>query len=270
MNDTPTSDAGGVALRDVGLVFTPPKREPVVALDGVTLDVEAGRFVCVVGASGSGKSTLLRLVHGLLRPTTGGVFVDGAPVSGPAQNRAMVFQSDSLLPWATVLDNVAYGLRLAGTPKQQARETAAQRLAAVGLADVEAAYPRQLSGGMRQRVNIARALAVDPRVLLLDEPFAALDAQTREIMSAELLRIWTADRKTVLFITHQIDEAVYLADQVVVLSARPGTVREVVDVDLPRPRELSVKRTPEFGRIVDHIWGLIEDEVRRSLGLPTA
>jgi NitT/TauT family transport system ATP-binding protein len=261
--------AGGVALRDVGLVFTPPRREPVVALDGVTLDIDAGRFVSVVGASGSGKSTLLRLVHGLLPPTTGGVFVDGTPVSGPAQNRAMVFQSDCLLPWATVLDNVAYGLRLAGTPKREARATAAQRLAAVGLADVEAAYPRQLSGGMRQRVNIARALAVDPRVLLLDEPFAALDAQTREIMSAELLRIWTADRKTVLFITHQIDEAVYLADQVVVLSARPGTVREVIDVDLPRPRDLSVKRTPEFGRIVDHIWGLIEHEVRRSLGLPT-
>jgi NitT/TauT family transport system ATP-binding protein len=181
----------------------------------------------------------------------------------------MVFQSDCLLPWATVLDNVAYGLRLAGTPTQEARDAAAARLAAVGLADVGAAYPRQLSGGMRQRVNIARALAVDPRVLLLDEPFAALDAQTREIMSAELLRIWNADRKTVLFITHQIDEAVYLADRVVVLSARPGTVREVVEVDLPRPRDLSIKRTPEFGRIVDRIWGLIEHEVRRSLGLPS-
>ena len=269
MNSTPSSAAGSVALRDVGLVFTPPRRDPVVALDQVTLDVEPGEFVCVVGASGSGKSTLLRLVHGLLAPTAGAVFVDGQPVTAPAQNRAMVFQSDSLLPWATVVDNVAYGLRLAGTPKRAARELARQRLATVGLADVENAYPRQLSGGMRQRVNIARALAVDPEVLLLDEPFAALDAQTREIMSAELLRIWNADRKTVLFITHQIDEAVYLADRVVVLSARPGTVREVIDVDLPRPRDLSVKRTAEFGRLVDHIWGLIEHEVRRSLNLPT-
>ena len=179
----------------------------------------------------------------------------------------MVFQSDNLMPWSTVIDNVAYGLVLGGMKKKRARAFAAQQLERVGLSATAQQYPRQLSGGMRQRVNIARALAVDPQVLLLDEPFAALDAQTREIMSSELLSIWSADRKTVMFVTHQIDEAVYLADRVAVLSAHPGTVREVVSVPFERPRELSVKRTPEFGRIVDHIWSLIEDEVRRSLGL---
>ena len=258
---------GSIVVEQLGLTFHPPRRDPVVALQDVDLTVNPGEFVCVVGASGSGKSTLLRLIDGLLEPTSGTITAGGNPVDGPSADRAMVFQSDNLMPWSTVIDNVAYGLVLGGMKRSQARAIAAVQLERVGLRDFAKQYPRQLSGGMRQRVNIARALAVDPQVLLLDEPFAALDAQTREIMSAELLRIWSADRKTVVFITHQIDEAVYLADRVVVLSARPGTVREIVDVDFERPRDLGVKRTPEFGRIVDHIWSLIEDEVRGSLGL---
>ncbi|HIW62208.1 MAG TPA: ABC transporter ATP-binding protein [Candidatus Stackebrandtia excrementipullorum] len=258
---------GSIVVSDVGLTFTPPRRDPVVALEGVDLTVSPGEFVCVVGASGSGKSTLLRLIDGMLEPSSGTITAGGETVSGPSPDRAMVFQTDNLMPWSTVIDNVAYGLVLGGMKRSKARQLAAVQLERVGLADFARQYPRQLSGGMRQRVNIARALAVDPQVLLLDEPFAALDAQTREIMSAELLRIWSSDRKTVVFITHQIDEAVYLADRVVVLSARPGTVREIVEVDFERPRDLSLKRTPEFGHIVDHIWSLIEDEVRGSLGL---
>ncbi|GAA4903308.1 NitT/TauT family transport system ATP-binding protein [Stackebrandtia albiflava] len=258
---------GGIVVDGVGLTFHPPRRDSVVALENVDLTVSPGEFVCVVGASGSGKSTLLRLLDGLITPTTGTITAGGEPVTGPSPDRAMVFQSDNLMPWSTVVDNVAYGLVLGGMKRARARQIATTQLERVGLADAARLYPRQLSGGMRQRVNIARALAVDPQVLLLDEPFAALDAQTREIMSAELLRIWSADRKTVVFITHQIDEAVFLADRVVVLSARPGTVREIVPVDFARPRDLSLKRTPEFGRVVDHIWSLIEDEVRGSLGL---
>ncbi len=261
--------AGRITVENVDLTFTPLRRDPVVALKDVSLDIEPGEFVCVVGASGSGKSTLLRLLDGLLSPTAGTITSAGKEVTGPSTDRAMVFQSDNLLPWATVIDNVAYGLRLNGVSKKEARERAMAQLEKVGLKHTARMYPRQLSGGMRQRVNIARALTVDPQVLLLDEPFAALDAQTREIMSAELLRIWNADRKTVVFITHQIDEAVYLADRVVVLSSHPGTVREIVPINFERPRELSLKRTEEFGRIVDHIWSLIEDEVRGSLGLST-
>lgn len=267
---TTDTQAGRILITNVGLTFTPPRRPPVTALEGVSLDIEPGEFVCVVGASGSGKSTLLRVIDGMLPATAGRVSVGGRVVEGPGDDQAMVFQSDNLLPWMTVEDNVAYGLRLAGMSKKESRLRAAVQLERVGLARTAKQFPRQLSGGMRQRVNIARALAVDPQVLLLDEPFAALDAQTREIMSSELLGIWSADQKTVVFITHQIDEAVYLADRVVVLSAHPGTIREIVPVDFDRPRDLHLKRTPEFGAIVDHIWSLIEDEVRNSLGVGPA
>lgn len=248
----------------VSMEFHPRDREPIRALEDVNFTVGQGEFVCVVGASGSGKSTLLRLVAGLLQPTGGSVSLNDEPVTGPGLDRAMVFQSDALLPWSTVLDNAAYGLRMAKVSKQEARAAALERLRLVGLEGYAAAFPHELSGGMRQRVNIARALTVDPEVILLDEPFAALDAQTRELMSAELLRIWSVDKKTVLFITHQLDEAVYLADRVVVLAAHPGAVREIVDVPFERPRDLSVKRSRDFGKIVEHIWGLIEDEVTSS------
>ncbi|MGD9712930.1 MAG: ABC transporter ATP-binding protein, partial [Thermomicrobiales bacterium] len=186
-------------------------------------------------------------------------------VGKPGPDRAMVFQQDSLLPWKTVIENVAYGLTLAKKPRTEAIKVAERFIAMTGLAGFESHYPHQLSGGMRQRVNVARALAVNPRILLLDEPFAALDAQTREIMQTELLSIWRESRKTVLLITHQIDEAVFLSDRVIVFSARPGSVREEVPINLPRPRELELKRTSEFVGLVDRIWKLIEDEVRTGL-----
>lgn len=183
----------------------------------------------------------------------------------PGRDRAMVFQQDSLLPWKTVIENVAYGLTLAKCPWAKAAKVAERFIAMTGLAGFESHYPHQLSGGMRQRVNVARALAVDPRILLLDEPFAALDAQTREIMQTELLSIWQQSRKTVLLITHQIDEAVFLSDRVIIFSARPGTVREEIKIDLPRPRDLNIKRTPQFVALVERIWKLIEAEVRLSV-----
>ncbi|MBI1201323.1 MAG: ATP-binding cassette domain-containing protein [Rhodopseudomonas sp.] len=247
---------------NVDKIFSRRGKTAVEALRGINFSIEEGEFVSIVGASGSGKSTLLRIIDGLLEPTKGAVFVDDARVEKPGRDRAMVFQQDSLLPWKTVIENVAYGLTLAKSPWPQASKVAERFVAMTGLAGFESHYPHQLSGGMRQRVNVARALAVDPRILLLDEPFAALDAQTREIMQTELLKIWQESRKTVLLITHQIDEAVFLSDRVIIFSARPGTVREEIKIDLPRPRDLELKRTPEFVGLVDHIWKLIEAEVR--------
>ena len=256
-------------LDRVTRTFRSPDGATITALRDVTLSVADGEFMSLVGASGSGKSTLLRIIDGLLPPTSGGVTVDGRVVTGPGPDRAFVFQQDNLLPWRTVIDNVTYGLDLAGIPKKEARNRAQKLLDITGLKGFEAYYPHQISGGMRQRANVARALVMNPKILLLDEPFAALDAQTREIMQAELLQIWSSQRKTVLFVTHQIDEAVFLSDRVVVLSARPGTVREIIDVDLSRPRALSLKRTEAFVRLADRIWTLIEDEVRQGMGLTT-
>jgi NitT/TauT family transport system ATP-binding protein len=259
--------SGNVRLRvdNVSKTFARAGKPSVEALRNIDLSIGEGEFVAIVGASGSGKSTLLRIIDGLLEPSGGSVFVDGTSVRSPGRDRAMVFQQDALLPWKTIIENVAYGLTLAHAPKSQAAQTAQRFINLAGLRGFEHHYPHQLSGGMRQRVNVARALAVDPKILLLDEPFAALDAQTREIMQTELLSIWQETRKTVILITHQIDEAVFLADRVVVLSARPGTVREEVRIDLPRPRTLDLKRRPEFVALVDKIWKMIEAEVRASL-----
>lgn len=250
---------------NVAKTFVRNGKPPVEALREINLSIKDGEFVSIVGASGSGKSTLLRIIDGLLEPSDGAVYVDNARVAQPGPDRAMVFQQDSLLPWKTVIENVAYGLTLAKKPRAQAFKVAERFIAMTGLAGFESHYPHQLSGGMRQRVNVARALAVNPRILLLDEPFAALDAQTREIMQTELLSIWRESRKTVLLITHQIDEAVFLSDRVIVFSARPGSVREEVSVNLTRPRDLELKRTPVFVELVDRIWKLIEDEVRLGL-----
>jgi NitT/TauT family transport system ATP-binding protein len=252
-------------IRAVDKTFDRAGKASVEALRGIDLSIAEGEFVSIVGASGSGKSTLLRIIDGLLAPTAGSVLVDGQLVRRPGADRAMVFQQDSLLPWKTVTENVGYGLTLAHKPKEEVARIAQRFVDLTGLRGFEGHYPHQLSGGMRQRVNVARALAVDPRILLLDEPFAALDAQTREIMQTELLSIWQSTRKTVLLITHQIDEAVFLSDRVVVFSARPGQVREEVTVDLPRPRTLALKREPAFVALVDHIWKLIEAEVRAGV-----
>ncbi|HEV7367871.1 ABC transporter ATP-binding protein [Arenibaculum sp.] len=248
----------------VSKTFKRAGQAELVALRDIDIKVPRGAFISIVGASGSGKSTLLRIIDGLLPPTGGTVCVNGKVVTRPGPDRAVVFQNDSLLPWKTVIENVAYGLTLAGVKWKEASRTGRRFIELAGLAGFENHYPHQLSGGMRQRVNVARGLAVDPDILLLDEPFAALDAQTREIMQTELLRIWQESGKTVLLITHQIDEAVFLSDEVIVFSARPGTVRRRLPIPLPRPRDLDLKRAPQFVGLVDEIWKLIEQEVRAS------
>jgi NitT/TauT family transport system ATP-binding protein len=234
-------------------------------LDRISFKVPAGQFVSIVGASGCGKTTLLRIVDGLTAADGGQVLVDGKAQHRPGPDRAFVFQNDSLYPWRTVEQNVYFGLELKGVARSKCSETAHQLIELVGLKGFERHYPKELSGGMRQRVNLARALAMQPEILLMDEPFASLDSQTREIMQKELLRIWEEEKKTVLFITHQIDEAVFLSDRVLVLSARPGRLKQDIRVDIPRPRPLDMKRKPQFIEYVDQIWGLIEDEVVASM-----
>jgi NitT/TauT family transport system ATP-binding protein len=251
-------------LRHVSMVFA-RRGQRFEAIRDVSLAVDAGQFVSIVGASGCGKTTLLRIVDGLIAPTHGEIRVNGTAVHKPGPDRGFVFQQDALFPWRTLLDNVIFGLEIQGHAKRDARARAADLLRLVGLTGFEHHFPHELSGGMRQRANIARALTIDPDVLLMDEPFASLDAQTREIMQSELLRIWRGNRKTVLFVTHQIDEAVYLADKVLVMTSRPGQVKAVLDVDIPRPRDLSVKRTPRFLELVDAVWRMIEEEVKSAL-----
>jgi NitT/TauT family transport system ATP-binding protein len=238
---------------------------PFMAVDRANLDIRPGEFVSIVGPSGCGKTTFLNAVDGLQPISGGSLELNGKPIQKPGPDRAMVFQQASLLPWRTVLGNVVYGLELAHrTSKRERTERAREFIRLVGLAGFEDAFPTELSGGMQQRVNLARALATDPDILLLDEPFAALDAQTREFMQRELLRIWATTRKTALFITHDIKEAVYLADRVAVFTKRPGRVKSTVNIDLPRPRELSIKRDQRFLEYEDEIWRSIEEEVRES------
>ena len=238
----------------------------IEAVRDVSIDVRDGEFVSVVGASGCGKTTFLRLVDGLITPTSGTVLIDDKPIKQPGEKVAFVFQQDGLLPWRTVLGNTVFGPEIQHKNKGESLEAARRLLKIVGLSGFDAHYPHELSGGMRQRVNLARALAVGADVLLMDEPFAALDAQTRIIMQDELMRICRETLKTVLLVTHQIDEAVYLSDRVLVFTTRPGRLKEEVRINLPRPRELSIKFTAEFGRLCDHIWRLIEEEVRVSMG----
>lgn len=231
--------------------------EGVEALRAISLEVPEGEFVCILGPSGCGKTTLLRIIAGLEAPTAGEIRVDGVPVTGPTPRLGMIFQDYSLYPWRRVIENVAFGLELAGTGKAERLERAREYLDLVGLSAFADAFPYELSGGMRQRVAVARALATDPAVVLMDEPFGALDAQTRNAMQLELLEIWARTRKTVLFVTHSVDEAVFLADRIVVLSARPGTVREVVEVCDPRPRDRTCEACATIRR---HVLGLINED----------
>ncbi len=236
----------------------------VLALSDVSLSVADGEFVAIVGPSGCGKTTLLNIVAGLLSYDRGTVAIDGRRIAGPGVDRAVVFQHASLLPWRTIAGNIRYGMELQKRFDAAAmRERVDRFIEMVGLAGFEKHYPSELSGGMQQRVNLARALASDPAVLLMDEPFAALDAQTREYMQSELLKIWAQARKTVLFITHQINEAVYLADRVAVMSSRPGTVKGIFQIPFDRPRPLSVKRDATFLQIEDAIWQLVEEKPER-------
>ncbi len=241
-----------IALRDLVKTYT-TRDGPVHALDGVTFDVAEGEFVSVVGRSGCGKSTILKIVSGLLAKTSGSVRVGGTEVASPLRDAGIVFQAPTLLRWRTVMDNVLLPAEFLGMEMAEARRRAQELLDLVGLRGFEGRYPRELSGGMQQRVAISRALIHDPRILLLDEPFGALDALTREEMNLELLRIWSQKRKTSMLITHSIAEAVFLADRVIVMTPRPGRVAEIVRVALPRPRAAAVRLTPEFAALVRHI-----------------
>lgn len=224
-----------IEMRDVGVTYN--GSEAVQALDGVDLAVREGEFLCVLGPSGCGKTTLLNLVAGFIMPTTGSIRFDGRPIREPGPDRAVVFQDAALFPWLSVAGNIDVAMRMAGRPKHERVQTVHRLIEMVGLEGFENAHPHELSGGMRQRVAIARALALQPRVLLMDEPFGALDAQTRERLQDELLEIWERTKKTVLFVTHNVAEAAYLGDRIVVLSSRPGTVIAQINAGLPRPRE---------------------------------
>ncbi len=255
--------------QDVSLEYRQPRTgNRTLALDRVSLSIADGEFVSIVGPSGCGKTTFLTVVDGLIPASGGRIVVDGVEVNKPGPDRALVFQDASLLPWRTVLKNVCYGLECAGVKAAEAGQRAQRFIDMVGLSGFENHYPYELSGGMQQRVNLARALVVDPKILLMDEPFAALDAQTREFMQEELLRIRFEAGKTVLFITHQIDEAIFLSDRVIVFSARPGRVKATIKIDLERPRKLPLKRDPRFHAYEDQIWTLIHDEAIEAAQAP--
>lgn len=224
------------------------------ALAGVHLRISDGEFVSLIGPSGCGKTTLLKIIDGLIPHEEGELRVLGKAVSGPGPERAVVFQNFALLPWMTVLENVQFGLQLRGVERVTREEVARRYIATVGLQGFERAYPRQLSGGMQQRVGLARALAVDPQILLMDEPFGSLDAQTRNLLQADLLRVWDESRKTVVFVTHAMDEAVFLSDRVVLMATGPGRVSEVIDIDLPRPRTDETRTSPRFVEITSYVW----------------
>jgi NitT/TauT family transport system ATP-binding protein len=239
----PASDRSGVELLHV--------------LDGVALELRPHEFVSLIGPSGCGKTTLLRMIAGLVKPDDGRVLVGSRAVTGPGPERAMVFQDFALMPWASVLDNVAFGLKLRGTPRAERERRARELIEMVGLAGFEKSVPRQLSGGMQQRVGLARALAVDPQILLLDEPFGALDEISRRIMQDELIRIWETEKKTAVFVTHSVEEAVFLSDRIVVMTARPGRIAETIEVGLPRPRTRDMEQTARFMDVRARVWSAL-------------
>lgn len=256
-----------ISARDVSLVFKSKDREPVTALSNFSLEIAEGEFVSIVGPSGCGKSTFLNILLGLMKPDSGDMHLNGTPITGPSQERAMVFQEFGLLPWRTVKANVELGLELKGIPSAERSQRSSSLIELVGLTGFEQHYPHELSGGMKQRVGLARALATEPAVLLMDEPFAALDAQTRDLMQMELLLIWERTKKTVLFVTHSIEEAAYLSDRVIVMTARPGRTKDILDIDLPRPRDYEMRLTPEFNDIKSRIWEVLKEELN-SRGKP--
>lgn len=250
-----------IQATQISLVFRSKNRDPVTALDRFNLEVDQGEFVSIVGPSGCGKSTFLNMLLGLIKPDAGELRLNNMPITGPGQERAMVFQEFGLLPWRTVTANVELGLELKGIPPAQRAERATELIQLVGLEDFARHYPHELSGGMKQRVGLARALATEPEVLLMDEPFAALDAQTRDLMQMELLQIWEHTKKTVLFVTHSIEEAAYLSDRVIVMTARPGRTKDILKIDLPRPRDYEMRLTPEFNEIKLRIWDVLKEEL---------
>ncbi|NPV62276.1 MAG: ABC transporter ATP-binding protein [Methanotrichaceae archaeon] len=247
-------------IKNVGKLFQVDGQD-MEALQDINLSIRDHEFVCFIGPSGCGKTTLLRIIAGLDDPSSGSVYLDGDLIMGPGPERGMVFQEYSLFPWRTVIDNIAFGLELKGVNKKERLERSKQYLKMVGLERFSDRYPHELSGGMKQRVAIARALVNDPKALLMDEPFGALDAQTRNIMQSELLRIWEEERSTVVFVTHSVDEAIYLADRIVIMSARPGRIKDVISIDIPRPR---VRTSTEVNGIRDRILADLKSEIVTS------
>ena len=239
----------------------------VLALDHVDFTIEAGEFLCLVGPSGCGKSTFLQLVAGLEDATEGEIAINDVPIAGPGADRGMVFQSYALFPWRNVLENIQFGLEIKGLSRAERHETAWAAAQQVGLHGFEHAYPRELSGGMKQRVGIARALANDPPILLMDEPFAALDAQTREMLQEELLSLCRQKKRTVLFVTHSVQEAVFLGSRIAIMTARPGRIKSVVEVDLDHPRDVT---TPAFGELMKPVYGALKEEVLKAAELARA
>lgn len=246
-----------IEVRSVGHVFSTTSKGAVTALADIDLDIREGEFLSVIGPSGCGKSTLMRIIAGLVQPTSGEVLVRGERVTGASKQVGIVFQQAALFPWRTVLGNVMLSAEMHGLPADFAAQRAGELLEMVNLSDAANLYPYELSGGMQQRAGIARALLHDPSILMMDEPFGALDALTRENMGLELLRLWEQSRKTVVFITHSVNEALFLADRVLVMAARPGRVQELIEVSLPRPRDLDAMSTPEFGETAQHLRHLL-------------
>ncbi|RUR01798.1 ABC transporter ATP-binding protein [Labedella endophytica] len=270
MSDTTTDRRGATAspkisVRDVKKTFT-LKNEEFVALGGVDLDIADNEFVTVVGPSGCGKSTLMNILAGLDEPTAGEALVDGVAVDGPGPERGVIFQQYALFPWLTVRQNVEFGLKTAKVPRAERRERADYFIRMVGLEQFADALPKMLSGGMKQRCAIARAYAVNPSILLMDEPFGALDALTRVKLQEQLLDTWSQEKRTVMFITHDVDEAVFLANRVVVMAARPGRIFDVIDVNLPYPRTEDVRLSPEFGELRNRVWHSVYHQSTATAG----
>ena len=259
-----------IQARDVRMDFAIAdergRKQQIAALQDFNLDIREGEFFTILGPSGCGKSTFLNVLAGLARKTDGSIDIDGQPASGINQEQGVVFQGYALFPWRTVLQNIEIGLEIRKIPKRERRETAEHFLNLVGLAGFGQRYPHELSGGMRQRVAIARSLAYSPSLLLMDEPFAALDAQTREILQSELLRIWEQHKTTIVFITHSLDEAIYLSDRIAVMTHRPGRIKAILDIPLPRPRPAEIRHAPAFVHLREKAWDVLRDEVAFASG----
>lgn len=259
-----------IQARDVRMDFAIAdergRKQQIAALQDFNLDIREGEFFTILGPSGCGKSTFLNVLAGLAHKTGGSIDIDGQPASGINQEQGVVFQGYALFPWRTVLQNIEIGLEIRKIPKRERRETAEHFLNLVGLAGFGQRYPHELSGGMRQRVAIARSLAYSPSLLLMDEPFAALDAQTREILQSELLRIWEQHKTTIVFITHSLDEAIYLSDRIAVMTHRPGRIKAILDIPLPRPRPAEIRHAPAFVHLREKAWDVLRDEVAFASG----